>query len=210
MKMKWVWVLLLLLLLLGLGAFGYYKYAHTKKAPESAKKEEEHGGVFGSIKDALSKQLSLECRFTSDEGVTTTAYIKMGAMHVDTNAGKPDAMSMIMKDKKLYYWQVAQKQGSVMTIPDVSITPSVTGTLKPTGEEDRSQSMLAALEKFKNSCKTAVVADALFTPPADVKFTDYSQVMKQVAPSGTAPTGMSQEDVQKLMQQYKPTGTTGY
>ena len=211
MNKKVIVVVVVLLLLLLAGA-GYYLYTKSAQKPAAtATTQEKNEGVFGSIKDALSKSLSLQCAFTSENGVPTTAYIKAGAVRVDTTGKTPEqTTSIIMKNKTMYFWPTNSKQGSMMTIPDVSITPSVTGsTVKPTGTSDQSENMMAALEKFKDSCKPAVVADSLFTPPSDVKFTDMSQMMKAVVPSGTPsgyPTGMSQQDVQKMMQQYKPTG----
>ncbi|HYK09142.1 MAG TPA: hypothetical protein VEW42_06635 [Candidatus Eisenbacteria bacterium] len=217
MKKKVIVVVVVLLLLLLVGA-GYYLY--TKSAQKMAPKveNEEHGGVFNTIKDALSKNLSLECHFTSDEGVATVAYLKLGSVHVDANVGKSDATSILMKDKKMYFWQVGSKKGTIMNVPEVSITPSTTGSMQPTlsagsgsstGQvEDKSQGLMTTLEKFKESCKPAAVADSLFTPPSDVTFTDMSQMMKAIpssTPSGY-PTGMTQQDVQKMMQQYKPTG----
>lgn len=210
---KWMWiVLVVVLLLLAAGAVGYYKFAH-KEPTENAMMGEEHGGVFGSIQDALTRNLSLQCQFTSDEGVATTAYIKAGAVRVDTKTGKPDASSMIMKDKKIYFWQDAQKTGTMMTVPSITVTPLPTSSVKPTGSasaEDEGANALSMLEKFKDSCKVASVADSLFVPPADVKFTDMSQMMRTMQPSGVpsgVPTGMTQQDVQKMMQQYGvPTG----
>lgn len=207
MKNKWVWIVLVILLLLAGSAAAYYKLA--LKSPQTATKtEEERGGVFKTIQDALSRNLTLRCQFTSDDGMTTTAYVKMGQIRIDSNVGKPTAASMIMKDKKVWYWQVAQKTGTVMTIPSVTVSPVPTSSVKQAATasgEDKGASTLAMLEKFKDSCKVASVADSLFVPPADVKFTDASEMMKQI-PSGI-PSGMSQQDIQNVMQRYAtPTG----
>jgi len=223
MKKKWLWVAVVVLLLLVVGAVGYYKFAKKTAQVPVAMTTEEHPGVFGTIQQALSGNLSLECHFTSDDGTATAAYIKMGAVHVDSNVGKPNAMSFIMKDKKIYFWQVGSTTGTMMTVPDVTITP---GVAQPTptnssgsstgAAQNSGASMLATLEKFKNSCKPAVVADSLFTPPSNVKFTDMSEAMKQMMPSGApsgavVPSGMSQEQIKQVMQQYgQPTAAAGY
>lgn len=212
---KWMWgLLVIVLLLVAAGGVAYYKFAKSSKS--SSMMEEERGGVFNTIQDALAKNLSLQCKFTSDGGLAATAYIKSGSVRVDTKEGLPDASSMIMKDKKIYFWQVAQKTGTVMTIPSITVTPVPTSASAesntPTGssQQNEGQNTLAMLEKFKDACKVAVVADSLFVPPTDVKFTDMSQMMKQMMPSGApsgAPTGMSQEQVKQMMQQYgAPTG----
>ncbi len=198
-------LLVIVLLLIAAGSLAYYKFAHSVKSPSMA--GEEHGGVFNTIQDALTRNLSLQCQFTADNGTATTAYIKSGAVRVDTNPQKPDAQSMIMKDKKIYFWQVSSKTGSVMTIPSITVTPMPTSSAVKSTESAQNQgsNALSMLEKFKDSCKVAVVDDELFVPPTDVKFTDMSEMMKAM-PSG-APTGMSQEQVKQMMQQYgAPTG----
>lgn len=189
-------------LLLALGGFAYYKYAH--KSPGSTMTGEEQGGAFGSIQDAIMNKLSLECHFTADDGTTTAAYLKNGQVRVDNNAGKENASSMIMRDKKVYFWQVAQKTGTVIAEPSITVTPVPTSsTMKVTGTEEKNEgtNAIAELEKFKNACKVVNVADSLFAVPTDVKFSDVSEMMKNARPSG-----MNQDDVQKMMQQYAPTG----
>ena len=64
---------------------------------------------------------------------------------------------------------------------------------------------MAQMEKYKDSCKPAVVSDSLFVPPIDIKFQDYSQMMKSVL-SITPGQGSSedyQKAAQKMMEQYK-------
>src|SRR3989338_9550876 len=153
---------------------------------------------FSSIKDALSKSLSLVCTFTDDQERQTESYVKNGAVRVNMIALKPeDSTSMIMKDKKIYFWNDLKKEGMMMEVPEASITPlpTVTGTskLKTSGQGISGQEVLATLEKFKDSCKPGVVDDSLFTPPTDVKFTDLSKMMvPPVVPSGTGVPGLSQ------------------
>lgn len=186
-------------LLLVLGGFAYYKFVH--KTLQTAMMGKEQGEVFGSIKDAIMNKVSLECHFTADDRTTTAAYIKNGAVRVDTNAGKTDAASMIMKDKKIYFWQVTQKTGTVVTEPSVTATPVPTSsTVKATGTQEQNEGShaLAELEKFKNACKVANIADSLFVVPIDVKFSDVSEMIKNAIPSG-----INQNDVEKMMQQYQ-------
>lgn len=190
---------LVLLVLLLLGGGGYYLYSKSgQKLPGT----EQSGGVFGSIKDALSKSLSLQCEFTDDQGVATVAYMKAGAVRVNTT-GKTteESGSFIMKDKKLYFWQKGSKEGTLMTMSDEKVTVAP-GKTEPTGTADeKSGNVLSELEKFKDKCKAAVVDDSLFTPPSDVKFTDFSKMMPSIPAGGKA----SEQDVQKLMQQYQNT-----
>lgn len=192
----------ILIVLLFLGGGGYYLYS-TKLAPKVG--TQQSGGVFGSIKDALSKSLSLQCNFTNDDGTQIAAYMKAGAVRVDSE-GKTQEQSgsYIMKDKKLYFWQKGAKEGTSMEFTEPSVTPEKTETAQPTesaGSQSKGDDMLAMLEKFKDKCKPAVVGDDLFTPPSNVKFTDFSKMM---------PTGQpSEQDVQKMMQQYQQNTSSG-
>ena len=173
MNIKLVVIAILLLGVVGGGVWivsSKNKAAKTE-APQVATSQEatSGGNLFTSIKDALSKSLSLECQFkndTADQKFDVIAYIKNGAVRMSTKAeGKEGASEMILKDKKLYIW--GSKEGAfVMDLPDG-------------GQNANSADTLAELEKYKDSCKPTVVADSMFVPPADVKFQDLSKMMQQ-------------------------------
>lgn len=81
---------------------------------------------------------------------------------------------MIMKDNKMYFWN--GKEGMMMEFDPSAMmgeapAKNVPGQQKP-------EDVVAALEQYKQYCKSATVSDSLFTPPADVKFTDVSAMMK--------------------------------
>lgn len=188
------------LLILGVG--GYFMTQQSTNSALNSKKVEETSS-FTSIQDALSKSLSLQCTFTDEDGKKTKTYIKSGAVRTDfTGAKAEDSGSMIMKDKKLYTWTNDKKEGFMMTVPEV--TPGQTNIPgSATGDANRSQQatdVLTALDKFKDSCKPATVADSLFTPPSEIKFTDFSNMMKQF----TQPTGgaINGDSVKDLMEKY--------
>lgn len=187
------------------------KLAATTEAPRVASTEEKasDGSLFTSIKEALSKSLSLECKFTNeliaDEKVVSkmdvTAYIKNGAVRVSTKAqGKEGESEMILKDKKLYIW--GTKDGAfVMELPEVGAS----GAPVVAGEGGDFSETLAELDKYKDSCKPAVVADSMFVPPADIKFQDLTQMMKQV-PSVAPTASVDPEQVKKMIEQYSKEG----
>ncbi len=156
--------------------------------------------AFTSIQDALSKSISLECEFTDESGRITKSYIKNGAVRADfTSQNAEESGSVIMKDKKMYFWN--SKGGYTMELPDDVKTDTTTGETESQGSD-----ILKAMEEFKDKCKPAVVSDSLFTPPTDVTFTDMSKLI----PTGASQNGsqtpqMSQEEIQKYMQQYQDT-----
>lgn len=158
---------------------------------------------FTSIQDALSRSLSLECTFTDDNGRQTKTYMKAGAVRTDFTGSKAEESgSMILKDKKMYSWNDTTKQGFMMQVPDLKITPtqnSKTGEAKGTNPADA----LAMIEKYKSSCKPGTVADSLFTPPTEIKFTDYSNMMKDLQKVAQPTNGaMNEESLKQLMEKY--------
>lgn len=189
--------------LLLLGVIGY---VFTQKSSNSALTSGAKNAVtspFTSIQDALSKSLSLQCTFTDDKGRETKTYIKAGAVRTDyTGSTTDESGSMIMKDKKIYTWTNSKKEGFMMEVPEVKATPSQT-TTTTSDKTANPADALAMIEKYKDSCKPGTVADSLFTPPSDIKFADYSSMMKDLQKT-MQPTGgaMNEEGLKELMEKY--------
>lgn len=209
MKGKTPIVIAVILLLLLLGG-GYFFLTSKQTSPATTTNQPTSGSadnnVFSSIKDALSKSVSLECNFTDEEGRQTKSFVKAGAVRADFTAKNPEESgSVIMKDKKMYFWN--KKMGFMM---DLSNAQNEAAKL-PTGTQEQNKGfsneddVLATLEKYKQSCKPSVVADSLFTPPSDVNFTDYSKMMQP--PTGTTqnPGTMNEQQIKDLMQKYGAT-----
>lgn len=72
---------LVVLALLGGGYFYFKTSGMLSKAPAGTTTTG-NGNVFTSIKDALSKSLSLKCVYKDEQGIETTTYIKGGAVRV--------------------------------------------------------------------------------------------------------------------------------
>lgn len=201
-------VVIILLIVLGVGSFMLMGKKNVKPTSSQTVMKNEasptSSSMFSSIQEALSKSLSLQCDYTDESGKKIISYIKNGAVRTDMQgASAKDSGSVIMKDKKMYYWN--GKTGTVLAFDITSMMEKVTPSVKPQVSQAQQNpgDVVESLEKFKKSCKTAVVADSLFTPPADVKFTDISAMMKKVAvPSGV--TGaMTEEQVKALQEKYQ-------
>lgn len=177
------------LLLIGGGA--YYFLSQNKQAGptsgQSTTSSGPSGSVFSSIRDALSKSLSLACTFTDESGRQTKSYIKNGAVRADiTAADSKESGSVIVKDNKMYFWN---SQGGFMMDLTTTTTPgagSATTGSSGTSAPGEVGNVMDTLEKYKNSCKPSVVADSLFTPPTNVTFQDFSKMMQP--PTGSAST----------------------
>lgn len=183
------------LLLVGGGAYVVMKNK-SGGAPSTTAPSGGSGSVFSSIKDALSKSISLECSFTDESGHQTKSYIKNGAVRADITASDPkESGSVIVRDNKIYFWN--SQGGFVMSATEGT---SAGGGQQTAGAQTASD-VLQTMEKNKSSCKPAVVADTLFTPPANVQFQDLSKLMQQAVPSITGTPVPSVN-----YQQYTPQG----
>lgn len=171
-----------LALMLVVGGVSYSRLKSGKfsfSSPSSSPKSE---GAFSSIKDALSKSISLSCEFTDDTGRITKSYIKNGAVRI-TNKGRDtnnQAGEVIIKGKVMHVWDEKTKQGFVYESeeePDSSTSSS--------GNYNSSDgsSYLSMIDKYKDYCKVQAVEDSLFTIPEDVKFQDMSQFLKNIKSS---------------------------
>lgn len=189
-----------------LAAGGFFLVSNSKKtvAPSSTSGNVQaptSGNAITSIKDALSKSVSLECTYTDEKGTKTVARIKNGAVRADiTSSNENESGSVIVKDKKMYFWN----KTSVFMM-DLSAT-EVTGTPQNGQSQGQNQEkdLMAGLEKYKDNCKPAVVSDSLFTPPSDVKFQDFSQMLKDAQKA--MPT-IDAKQYQQILQQLTPSPT---
>ena len=143
------------------------------------------GSVFTSIKDALSKSMSLKCVYKDDKGVETTSYIKDGSVRVMTSGtGDADQYgSILMRDKKMYMWSDVTKKGFTLSLKEPENVSPGAQENKPdsvNGAGQDQESVLAQIEKYKDACKVEVIADSYFTVPTDVEFQDMDALQKQM------------------------------
>lgn len=198
MNKKPLIIVAVVIVLIFLGVGGYLMLGkngnQTSKLPSNAKEESTDSNAITSIQDALSKSMSLECTYSTPEGVSVVAHIKNGMVRSDiTGKTAQETSSVIIKDKKMYYWN--SQGGFVTEIPDISVTPAA-GQDKVTNAD----STLTALEQYKNYCKNASVSDSLFVLPTGVKFQDMSSMMK---PSGVVvPSGADKAQYEEMMKKY--------
>lgn len=208
--MKKILPVLVVLFLLGIGGYFFMSSKGTlPKTPINTGKS----NVFESIQDALSKSLSLKCVYKDEKGVQTITYIKGGAVRVNMEGIKDNEQpsSIILKDKKMYMWNEISKTGFTYTITEPVVTP---GTDKAPAVDNKDASVLAGIEKYKDSCKTEVVADSFFVPPVDVKFQDMSafteSLQKQVPTTGAGDqNNVNQDYINELMKQISPKAGEG-
>lgn len=210
--MKKIVPVLVILLILGVGGYFYMSSKGAlPKAPLGTANNTD-SNVFTSIKDALSQSLSLKCVYKDEQGVQTTTYIKGGAVRVTMEGvkEKDQPNSIILKDKKMYMWNEVSKTGFTFIITEPEVTP---GTL-PETTTNKDESLLAGIEKYKDSCKTEVVSDSFFSVPTDVKFQSMEDFTKsfQVPTTNPIENGSNadqQKAFEELMKQISPEAGDG-
>lgn len=152
------------------------KLQKSDKAVNVGESESKSSNAFTSIKDALSKSVSIACTYTDPEGRETKTYIKNGAIRTDVSG--ESAGSVIMKDKTMYSWDPAKKEGVKMVLDEKMMNPEGEKVEGYNQDWQSPEEAAEALEQYKDNCKAEIVSDSLFVPPTDVKFMDLSEMMK--------------------------------
>lgn len=173
-----------ILIIVGVGLLlalvvGAYLLKSKKTDNVNSVSDKESKSVFTSVKDALSKNITLVCDFKDEQGASTKSYIKNGAVRVSTSDSSNSSGEIIMKDKKMYMWDMKTKAGFIYEVEDSDDSQS--NQVGMTGSEVvKSEQYLDMIEKYKDSCKVATVEDSYFTPPTDVKFQDMSKFLEDL------------------------------
>lgn len=129
---------------------------------------EEKKSVFESIRDAMSKSLSLQCTYTVGD-VKSVVYIK-GKLIKSETEDKGQKYYAIIKDKKLWSWNDKNKQGIVFDFSEIQ-SKSLPG-------QKSDEDIINEVEQHKQNCKPTVLSDSMFNPPSDINFQDLSQMFK--------------------------------
>lgn len=194
-------IILGLVIVLLLGALAaWYFISQIASSPDADKNP-----VVSTMKDALVKSVSLTCEYTDEQGHQSKTYVKNGVIRSDsTGASAQDAASVIVNNKKMYLWNPSTKQGFTMTIPEEGQMP--TQGLPPQAMM-QAEDVVSGLEQNKDACKPSMVGDDLFTPPSDVKFSDYSDMMQQAPQNSQGKPGqngqMTEEEMKQYLEQYQ-------
>jgi len=140
----------------------------TSQIGQTQPPAEEKKTVFDSIRDAISKSLSLRCDYVVENN-KVTVYIKgkLIRSEADTSNGKGHT---ILKDNKMWFWTEKDKNGFVI---DLSRFPKSVPVPQKSSED-----IINEVEKFKQDCKQTAIPDSMFNPPADIKFQDLSQMFE--------------------------------
>lgn len=116
-----------------------------------------------SMQSALTTSQQLECDYIDKKGMETKTYLKQHMLYsryVDSNDNRKSGY-LLMRDAMTYMWNVNAKEGFAAATAD--------------DNAHYSNQVLQSIDTYKDSCKEAVVSDALFVVPTDITFKDYFQ-----------------------------------
>ena len=145
------------------------------------------------IASALSGTGSVKCEYTGDDGATVTAYVKNGMIRTDITGSPEGDGSFIMKENTTWTWSPSTLQGVMFVLPEASedaVEIEVNEESQTTADE-----IAADLERYKDSCRSENVDNAVFEVPSDVVFQDFSQVINDEMQ-------MQMQEVPEQYQQY--------
>lgn len=184
-------IVVVLLVLAGVGYFYYSKMKAGSGEGAMMGSNEVKSGMM-SLKDLIAAGVPQKCTFssTNDSGTNQgTTYVSGGRVRGDftnTFSGKTTMSHMISDGKTSYIWTDGESTGYKMTVPETSASP---GTA-PSSEEPAMSGEGDLNQAADYNCSAWIPDNSMFTPPADVTFSDFSQMMQ---PSG-APTAPAMKE----------------
>lgn len=179
--------LVILILVFGVGAY----FLLSKSKTQTPVTDNSVSSGASSIKDLLSSGIPQKCTYssTADSGTTEgTSYVSAGKVRADftnTTSDKTTISHMITDGKTNYIWTEGEKNGFKTTVQDTQTSQpesSPSGNSVQTEETNLNQ-------KVDYKCSAWVPDESLFTPPSDITFTDFSQMVNSspvAAPQGNS------------------------
>lgn len=169
------------------------KKSQTPETPSTTtateQKSEDSGSIKGSIKSLLSRGKNVSCtvkypmRESSYEGKVYVSANKMRGNFSTTVEGKQMENHMISDGMFMYSWTSGTPQGVKFKIEETQAQASPVAGQSEQVDIDKEVDM---------DCSSWSVDNSMFTPPSDVKFSDFSQMMKPA--SSPAPGGQTQQN----------------
>ncbi|MEK7501952.1 MAG: hypothetical protein AAB609_00335 [Patescibacteria group bacterium] len=176
-----------IILVIVLGGAAFIMSRNSSKAPISTQVTQNEKPVSNqkSLKDLIESGQAQKCTFkdkSASVNVEGTTYVASGKMRGDFNSAvgeKNIMMHMIVNDKTSYTWMDGQTTGYKMVFDPAKMEA-------PAG----SQQSVDVNKVIDYNCSNWTVDSSVFTPPANVKFSEVGAMM---VPSGV-PTGASVQD----------------
>lgn len=172
-----------------LGAVGAFLYSKTNsQTPSSATVASQpsptsENSIQSSITEILSSGQTAQCTFTmadTDSQTSGTVYTSGDMARGDFSStidGKENVTHMIKDEDTFYLWGDSLPMGFKMTMSVDDLTSKAQNN--PLSEA------IDPSKKFDVKCVSWTKDDSIFTPPTDVKFTSFGNIL----PTGPRTTG---------------------
>ncbi|MEO8582010.1 MAG: hypothetical protein ABI425_05570 [Patescibacteria group bacterium] len=187
----------------------------TDNTPTDSTKGGSTTDKMKSWADAVKIGGGLKCTMTDNKTSKTVNYLAKGRKTHMSGQGlaSSDAKSsseIIMDGEFVYMWDTTKKEGVKMTMPteeEIKAAQNANNNLKDV-PDTLDFSNPDTMKKFEDEntnvdCSPAIISDAEFVPPTEVKFQDFSAMMKNSMQK--VQEGMSdsqKKEVQDAMKQY--------
>ncbi len=189
---KYLSIIIVIIVLAVIGVFVYFNNSSKQGSPIEQVKT---GGnnVFSSIKDAMSKSLSLKCEYQNVEGKSTT-YVKGDKVRVitETTGAEAKIANLIFKDNKMWIWNNGEKEGFIFEIDEQSVDKED----ELSGQTNKEE-LIEELEQYKDKCSTTIIQDSMFSPPSDVTFKNLNNLQEEMMEGLDDITGLPEMPVEE-------------
>lgn len=186
MNNKVIVAVVALVLLLGIGGFfimGQNKSSVKTTGASPTPAQNANSTSNKSLVDILALNQNLRCGFnvkgSTGGGSEGTFYVSNGKVRGDftvtSKDGKEEKMSMIRDGDTNYIWGSSLPTGGI----------KMTLALDEMSANDQASQYVNPTQKTDYNCITWNVDASLFTPPANVKFTDITSMMPKTTGTGT-------------------------
>jgi len=176
--------IIIVILLLGGGIFFFFQ--NQNKTKLTGVKENTPNTT--AVNAEFMKSAGMKCEYTNQEGIKTEVYVKNGSARADyVGENTEESQSVIITKDNIYIWDT--NGGLLININNDS------------QNLQRKEYLVSSFEKYRQYCKNTPVSDSVFTPPAGVKFEEYSKAINKVIPTLAAESGMTEEQFRKYLQQ---------
>lgn len=191
MNSKIIGVIVAVIILLALGGYFIFgknkapeKMAQTSQTPAKTSASATNTTLAGLLAMGQNQRCTFSTNSTTGGTTNGTFYVSKGNVRGDmtmkASNGKEDQMSIIRMGDTNYIWGSALPTGIKMTLSLDKITQ---------GANANASQYSSINQKADFNCVPWSVDSSLFTPPANVKFTDMTSMMpNSVSPGGTQVT----------------------
>ena len=138
------------------------------------------GNGIESIKDAMSKGLTLECSYTDEQNQKFVSYVKGKSVRsiIENPSSSSTPSNFLLIGTTMYMWPSGgPNQGFTITVDEEAAKKAQEQT-QGAGDVDKATNtdLIGTLETYKNNCKQSSVDDSLFEKPANINFQDFSSI----------------------------------